>query len=317
MVAVRDRPLFTDTYSRLDEFIPEKGGAYIFGTSAEERSTHYQEWKAKSIDVRFVQILEQHSATFLAEIDGNTETLFLRSGKQLRNLCSRLNRRTIYLDITGLAHHVWAPLLRAAVTTCPQVMAVYVEPVDYRFSATPKEGEIFDLSERIKGISPIPGFVSLKEPPEEKVCFVPLIGFEGARLAYLIEQVQPPGEKIFPVIGVPGFRPEYPFFAYHGNQLPLMQTHAWKNVRFAIANCPFSLFYVLGDIAADYPGNYLKIAPIGTKPHALGAVLYNIVNHQLVELVYDHPIRKATRTEGSARLLVYHLSPFISSASPV
>jgi len=129
----------------------------------------------------------------------------------------------------------------------------------------------------------------------------------------LNEQVQPPGEKILPIIGVPGFRPEYPFYTYHGNQLPLLQTHAWRNVRFAIANCPFSLFYVLEDIATDYPGNLLKIAPIGTKPHALGAIVYNIANPDFVELIYDHPIRKATRTSGLSRLLLYHLSSFISS----
>ena len=194
-------------------------------------------------------------------------------------------------------------------------MGIYVEPVDYRFSASPKEGEIFDLSERIAGISPIPGFASLREPKEE-VSFIPLLGFEGARLSYLIEQVQPPGERILPVIGVPGFRPEYPFFTYQGNQLPMTSTHAWHNVRFAIANCPVSVYYVLEDIAAEHPGNFLKIAPIGTKPHALGAVLYKIVNSTSVELIYDHPIRKAKRTKGSSRLLVYHLSSFVSPVSP-
>lgn len=193
-------------------------------------------------------------------------------------------------------------------------MAVYVEPANYRFNIAPKEGEIFDLSERINGISPLPGFVSLREPSDEtSVCFVPLLGFEGTRFAYLIEQVQPPGDRIMPVVGVPGFLPEYPFFTYQGNQLPLMRTHAWRNIRFAIANCPFSLYYTLNDIMSEYPNNFLKVAPIGTKPHALGAVLFGIANQPLVELVYDHPIRKAKRTEGSLRLFVYHISAFINS----
>ena len=85
------------------------------------------------------------------------------------------------------------------------------------------------------------------------------------------------------------------------------------NVRFAMANCPFSLYYTLEDIATDYPGYFIKIAPIGTKLHGLGAVLYQIVNNTMSELVYDHPIRKATRTKGSSRILVYHISSFISS----
>jgi len=230
----------------------------------------------------------------------------------LQKLLGRLSGKTIYLDITGLSHHVWAPLLKIALASCNEVKAVYVEPTSYRYSATPKEGEIFDLSERIIGISPIPGFISFREPAEEeKVCLVPLLGFEGTRFAYVVEQVQPPGDKILPIIGVPGFRPEYPFYTYLGNQLPLMRTHAYRSVRFAIANCPFSLFYTLSDITADYPNNLIKIALIGTKPHALGAVLYHIANQEHVELVYDHPIRKDTRTEGASRLLLYHVSAFL------
>ena len=187
-------------------------------------------------------------------------------------------------------------------------MVVYVEPGAYRFSLTPTEGEIFDLSERIIGISPLPGFASLTDPSEDDFCFVPLLGFEGARLAYILENVQPPGGKIFPVIGVPGFEPEYPFYTYHGNRLPLSETRAWRNVRFAKANCPFSLFYTLQQIAREYPRDTLKIAPIGTKPHALGAVLYTLASSTPVELVYDHPIRKAMRTSGTARLLLFHVS---------
>lgn len=135
-----------------------------------------------------------------------------------------------------------------------------------------------------------------------------MLGFEGARVSYLISQLEPPGGKIIPVVGVPGFRPEYPFATYLGNRTPLMLTQAWKQVRFATANCPFDLYYVLQDIANDFPGHVLKIAPVGTKPHAIGGVLYAIANPSSVELVYDHPIRKAKRTEGTARLLAYHIS---------
>lgn len=313
---IRERPLFTDTYSNISEFIPTGESAYIYGAFPEERSTHVQVWEAKTSNVKFVRIEEREANDFVTEIDNKIINISLRNKDQLQNLFIKLGRRIIYLDITGLSHHIWAPLLLMALETCRPVLAVYVEPKTYRYSETLKEGEIFDLSERINGISPIPGFISLKEPKEEeKVCFVPLLGFEGIRFAYLIEQVQPPGDKILPIIGVPGFRPEYPFFTYQGNQLQLIKTRAWKNVRFAMANCPFSLFYVLDDIAKDYSDNLIKIAPIGTKPHALGAVLYNINKRDSVELIYDHPIRKPTRTEGSSRLLVYHTSTFVSSVT--
>jgi hypothetical protein len=243
---------------------------------------------------------------------GNTSKIPLRSSSHLANFWKSLNRQNAYLDITGLSHHVWAPLLKSALSQGVKLAVVYMEPKEYRFSITPTEGEIFDLSERITGIAPLPGFTSLRNFDGDNICFIPLLGFEGTRLAYLLEQVQPPGKKIVPVVGLPGFRLEYPFFTYLGNQSHLATTKAWKNVRFATANNPFSLFHLLADISEHFPNDQLKIAPIGTKPHALGAVLFAITQPVRVELVYDHPLRKKDRTDGTARLLVYHVSVFLN-----
>jgi hypothetical protein len=310
---IRDRPLLTDIYSAAELFQPEAGSAYIYGNSAEDRSNRSKEWEQKAQDVGFVQIIEQDASTFTVKLDDKRKVFSLRSGQQLTQFWRELNRTTVYLDITGLVHAVWAPLLKAALAMRLQLMAVYVEPIEYRFSAAPTEGEIFDLSDKIAGIAPIPGFASLVDVSEENVCFVPLLGFEGTRFAYIIEQVQPPGGKTVPVVGAPGFRPEYPFYTYHGNRSTLVSSRAWRNVRFAVANDPFSVFYVLQEIAESYPRDLLKIAPIGTKPHALGAVLYALVSRRNVELVYDHPIRKKDRTEGASRLLVYHISAFAAT----
>ena len=117
-------------------------------------------------------------------------------------------------------------------------------------------------------------FVSFGREVAEAAIFVPLLGFEGTRFMHMLEDVQPQREDICPIVGVPGFRPEYPFYSYHGNREPLEQTKAWKNVRFAAVNCPFSVYHVIGAIAEDGRGRRLKIGLIGTKPHALGGILY-------------------------------------------
>ena len=201
--------------------------------------------------------------------------------------------------------------LAGCLRTRQEVVVVYVEPYEYRPSLTPTESDIYDLSERIEGLAPLPGFARLRESGDRSV-FVPLLGFEGTRVSYLISQLEPPGGKIVPIVGVPGFRAEYPFATYLGNRVPLVQTQAWKRARYAVANCPFDVFYVLQEIEAEFPNHVLKVAPIGTKPHAIGAVLFAIANPGVVELVYDHPIRKAQRTEGTARLLAYHVSSLLS-----
>lgn len=308
MPVVSDRPIFTRTFHSSEEFVPDPQSSYIFGTSVEFRGQKTKPWQDAVDEVHLVEIIERDVASFGFSIGGGENwEVSLRSAKQLARFWAAIPTNSAYIDITGLSHSVWAPLVRSGLVAGVELKAVYIEPVAYTYSPNPIQGEIFDLSEKVLGIMPIPGFASLS-PVGEQNLFVPLLGFEGTRLAYMVENIEPFGGRIVPVVGVPGFRPEYPFHTYLGNKLVLSETGAWKQTRFAKANCPFSLFYALEDITAAWPEHRLQVAPIGTKPHALGAILFAIANPQSVEIVYDHPVRKASRTQGASRLLVYYLS---------
>ena len=308
MQGMLDNPIYTDILNDVTELRPEPGSTYILGVSIEDRSRHWEQWERNCEGVSFVRVVSQEQAQ-MTILKGDKEIrIALRSQIQLKSLLSQLNGKTLYIDITGLSHHIWAPIIRTCKLNKIQTKVVYVEPGDYRFSANPTEGEIFDLSERISGISPLPGFATLSRFDDEQAILVPLLGFEGARLSYMLENVQPRRENVWPIVGVPGFRIEYPFFAYLGNRIQLIETHSWHNIHYVRANCPFSLYYKLIEIQRLFPKKLLKIAPIGTKPHALGAVLFFLDNQESVELVYDHPIRKAKRTEGTSRVCVYNLN---------
>jgi hypothetical protein len=296
--------------SDLDDFIPEVDSTYIAASNSEDRSSFSGDLSHKYPGMNFVDVAEQGSSSFQAVRRGQIQSVRLRSRRDLQAFVEQPGLQMVYLDITGLAHHIWAPIVKESLIAGINLTVIYVEPDDYRPNPHPIEGEIYDLSERICGISPLPGFMSLTESNEQASCFVPLLGFEGTRLAYLLEQVQPQGKSIVPIIGVPGFRIEYPFHTYQGNRTALLESKAWRNVRYAKANCPFSLFYLLDEIAKERNSSRLKVAPIGTKPHALGAVLYAMYAPTLVELVYDHPIRRAKRTIGTGRLLRYPLKTF-------
>ena len=165
-----------------------------------------------------------------------------------------------------------------------------------------------DLSERIEGIEPLPGFVSFGRRVVDASVFLPLLGFEGTRLTFMLEQVQPQREEIYPIVGMPGFRPEYLFYTYQGNKVPLIQTKAWQNISFAAANCPFSVYHVIGAIAEGCRGKKIKIGLIGTKPHAVGGVLYHIDHPNDTELLHDFPVRSPDRTTGKSRVCLYDLS---------
>ena len=309
---LRDEPLLTEVFDPLSAFRPVDGSMYVFGSLPEDRSGHIEEWRAGASGVEYWAVDQQEENRFTAEgPNGARREASLRSSRELRAFWGHATGRCAYLDITGLEHRLWAPLLRAAIETRVRLIAVYVEPAGYRFSQSPTEGQIFDLSTEIRGISPLPGFATLSDVTQADDLFVPLLGFEGTRLSHVVEHVQPAVERIVPIVGVPGFRPEYPFHTYIGNKNPLLETGAWQRARFALANCPFSLYYQLERLSMEWPQGVMRVAPIGTKPHGLGAIMFKLAAQREVELIYDHPVRGPKRTSGVDRLFVYHVATLL------
>lgn len=312
MREIRNEPILTQTFETTAGFRPADGSLYVYGQGqGEERSQHLTAWQTQALNVQFLRVHEEGIHSF--KVVGRDDLILLRSN-QVRDFFLRNPRPSmVYIDITGLTHPVWAGLLRGAFLAGVPTKVVYVEPDKYSRSSAPLDGQIYDLSARIAGIAPIPGYAVFRRDLSSESVFVPLLGFEGPRLRHIIEEVQPAADKIIPVVGSPGFKPWYVFETYKGNKAALLEEGVWQAIRYAPADCPFSCFYLLASIAREYPQSYLKIAPIGTKPHALGAVMFALTQKDRTELVYDHPIRKPGRTEGASQLHVYNVSSIAQS----
>lgn len=310
MKPISERPLFTQDFEDPSRFQLTAGSIYLYGVTSEPRSEFALSLLKRSSGVRFVEIRDGDTGAFETNLPG-FERVPTRRRAPLQDFVASLGGGTIYLDITGLGHATWAPLVRICLEAGQPFRVIYLEPDTYNESPAPDAGQIFDLSERIDGIAPIPLFASLDDRAEEDICFVPLLGFEGVRLSHMLNEVQPLAKKIYPIIGVPGFRPHYPLDAYLGNAAPLEKYKATRNLRFARSNCPFSLFYALEEIRDRHPSQQLKVGLIGTKPHALGAILFAIAHGDEVEIVYDNVKRKIGRTSGTARCLIYGVSDFL------
>ncbi|WP_196488896.1 hypothetical protein [Burkholderia diffusa] len=309
---IRREPILTDTYETVAQFRPVEGSAYIYRVSGEDRSSHTSQWRSQCRNVLFIEIESETPAGF--RIKGDERDYFLRGAASLLSLIQPLGAgRIVYIDITGLSHPTWAAIVRSAVASRVELRVVYVEPNRYTRSGAPLEGQIYDLSSRIAGIAPMPGFATITDT--DASLFVPLLGFEGARFRHVIEHVQPTPGGVVPIIGLPGFKPWYVFETYIGNRTALTETDAWQKVMYAPANCPFSCFYLLRRLAEMHPMALLKVAMIGTKPHALGAVMFALTSSDRIELIYDNPIRKDGRTDGSDRLLVYHVGAITSGSA--
>ncbi|MEJ6551177.1 MULTISPECIES: hypothetical protein [Psychrobacter] len=307
MNSLKERPILTDTYSTPAEFEPKSESVYVYGESDEFRSTHISNFNLDA-DRTLIEIIDKDGSSITV---GELE-LQLRSSKSLSKLWSNIDRsRNVYIDITGMSHSSWSAILKSAIDEGFTVLVVYVEPSSYMLSNTSIQGQFYDLSEKIRGIYPLPGFANFNQESSEFV-LIPILGFEGARFKYLMEQVQPNHRNIFPIVGLPGFRPWYIFESLENNMDVLKGTRAWESMIYVPSDCPFSCYYKLDNIYNNHQGKQLKIAPIGTKPHALAAIMYYL-NHPEVEIIYDHPVRKAGRTDGTSKLHVYHVSALVKA----
>ena len=180
MAAIRDLPLFTSEYDRASDFELPESASYIYAVTSEPRSGFAAELQVNSPSARFVRITQDDSAAhFETDLPGH-ELLPVRRRATIERFLSELGTGAVYLDITGLGHQVWAPLVRVCLETGIQLNVVYLEPETYSSTAHAELGTIFDLSERTDGIRPLPLFATLSDERPETSCFIPLLGFEGA-----------------------------------------------------------------------------------------------------------------------------------------
>lgn len=244
----------------------------------------------------------------LCRVDGIGISVNLYEASDLMDLAAQLDG-LIAIDLTSLEHRVWAPLVKAFVSRGNQLVALYAEPNDYRKSFD-LPGTVYDLSTS-RGIEPLPGFARLARRIDDSGDFAPLLGFEGARLGHVFDQEDVEARATAPIVGSPGFRPEYPTYTYLANRDVLETARMHSRVEYARASCPFEAYEALTRIRSRIGKRHLRVAPIGTKPHALGAVLFAINHPSSVELIYDHPVRSKGRTRGSRGVYVYEVSGFV------
>ena len=288
----------------------EVGSAFLFVRDATEERARRPVWRRiENENPELCIIVEEQNGEniCISNRGAAPRSVSLRDEDALRSV---LGSALVYIDISGLSHHVWAPLLRVADRIHTPVRVVYVEPESYRPHPTPASPTLFDLSSSFGGLAPLPGFARLSGPADSsRTILVAMLGFEGNRPGRIAVEIDP-APKVVPIVGVPGFRMEYPSFTITCNRSFLTEHRAFSEIRFARASCPFSAYEALCDIQKDYRDHYIYIAPVGTKPHSLGAVWFAIRNPETTEIMYDFPSRKAGRTNGIGLTHVYDFAAY-------
>lgn len=308
MTKINQDYLYTDEWNDIESIVLETNALYIYAHDPEERSIFCaQKLVLKNTQVNFLELKFNDIDDTISVVGEEDSCISLHSTNQVDSLLSPYKDSVIYIEVTGLSCRVAAPFMKYAMDRHLEMRIVYAEPNTYRVKEFRKMGIHQDLCETVNGIAPLPGLTNLL-PHRESPLFVVLLGFEGGRFSQIIQDQNPDRDKITPILGVLGYRINYPYISLWGNRNQIKNTGSWQNLKYAEANSIVDIYSILKRLSYDYRNPEMVVAPIGTKPHAIGAILYSIKHPDKVEIVYDNPKRKVHRTDGIGKVLMCNIT---------
>jgi hypothetical protein len=212
--------------------------------------------------------------------------------KALGNVDTQLrNAENVAIDISCFTKPYFFCILKylkeqAAVHS---VTVFYTEPLSYVFS----EGLYHSYHSTFGPLSvmEIPGFPG-NDTRTTKKSLILLLGFDGELSKFIADEVSP--ESVVIVNGFPAYAPKFKDISLINNERVLSQLGA-SSIRYARANNPFEMFNLLEQLWSEESSAFFNVAPIGTKPMALGACMFALV-HPQVRIVYPLPEKYAHLT---------------------
>ena len=232
-------------------------------------------------------------ANFEMELDGRRFTV-----DDFRLELETAVEGSVLLEATTLGFVEILSCSRTLYKTFGLLDILYVEPISYR---SPRSQHLlhrrdFELSDEVPGYRGIPGnsfFLGSRHSP--KCVF--LLGYEDSRLRRAFEDLQEinPSQSNL-VIGVPAFQPGWETDVLANNIGVIREHHILGDLHYCGAANPAAVVDILSRIHNGLQNDErLFVAPIGTKPHGIGAALF-VLEHPEVGLLYDHPQRLQGRS---------------------
>jgi hypothetical protein len=171
-----------------------------------------------------------------------------------------------------------------------ELIAFYTEPLTYMFS----EGLYLEYHSTSGPLSikEVPGFPGYDARSAEKLLIV-LLGFDGELSTFIFDEIAP--SNAISINGFPGYAPKFKDISMINNEKLLSYMKSENSIYFVRANNPFETFNLLCEIKSKHKNAFFNIAPLGTKPMALGACLYALSDPS-VRIVYPLPEKYKNET---------------------
>lgn len=262
----------------------------VFGEDLDERGQAARDFATKHCE-RVVEC-GYNPDTFALSLDGKKY-----QADEVVEAFTELGAGKILLEATTLGFAEIYLACRALRSRSPAgISLLYVEPLEYAAARDQLlHRRDFELSEEVPGYLPVPGAtILLEDRRSQRGVF--FLGYEERRLDRAMEDHPITPSRTAVVFGVPAFQPGWEMDAFANNARVLHGRHISGGVHFCGAQNPLAAYDVLVQVSKEREkGEEMFVAPIGTKPHGIGAALF-VAENPGVGILYDHPKRKRKRT---------------------
>ena len=185
------------------------------------------------------------------------------------------------------------------------IKILYIEPKEY----TRKKNKLynyhdFELTDKFENFKAVPGFTFEQKGPVEIVAF---LGFERTRLGQLLQSTEIEFNKLTPIIPLPAFVLGWENRTINNHLYYFTPQYSFQKLYYAGANNPYQAYLLLNKFSI--PKTPLRIAPIGTKPNAIGCAIFLVNNKEslAIDVIYDYPKKSSDRTYGVGDINLYTL----------
>lgn len=242
----------------------------------------------------------------LFEVQYDFETYSLKVNNdiiKLNELSSHFNNHNaqrIIFDSTNLSFAEIIILLNIYIKTFSVgfIEFIYVEPDEYSSRKPgPLSTHSFDLSDKIHDTAAIPPFY-YEVGMDDRAHLMAFLGFESDRLARALNPDEGANHNTLSVaFGVPPFKTEWEVHSMMQNVQTLSQ-YSPQDCYFIPANNPRTAYHIIEHVNQSLDEDErLILAPLGTKPEAIGVALYTVLNER-IGVLFDFPQKRQKRTKG-------------------
>lgn len=182
-----------------------------------------------------------------------------------------------------------------------KIEIIYVEPKEYLLKGGTKikKGN-FHLTSIPNNFKYVQPFSLILDNLSKKSELIAFLGFENSRLGRIVNDNDNSKKyaSFVPILALPGFTPGWENISL-SRHVDLIKD--FKGLTYTPANNPYETVKVLSNIIDNSSLENFVIAPIGTKPCSLGAMIF-VINFKEskgdIGIIYDFPKKKKDRTIG-------------------